>query len=56
MDAWQLSIILVVVLAPLVLMAVWRRPWSDDVLTFRGRPRQRDWRRQLEPPAPTDDH
>ena len=56
MDAWQLSIIVVVVLAPLVLIAVWRRPWGTDRLTFRGRPTERDWRRQLDPPAPADDH
>ena len=29
---------------------------SNDRLTFRGRPTQRDWRRQLDPPAPADDH
>ena len=55
MPAWQVFIIVFVLVLPLLLM-VWRERWTDDRLTFRGRPTQRDWRRQLDPPAPADDH
>lgn len=55
MATWQYFIIFLVLLVPLLLLVSPRR-WEDDRLTFRGRPTQRDWRRQLDPPTPADDH
>ena len=56
MEAWQIFILVFVVVLPVMLLGAKDR-WTDDRLTFRGRPTERDWRRQLDPPAPADhDH
>lgn len=55
MDPWQLFILVFFVVLPLALLGT-RRRWADDRLTFRGRPTERDWNRQVHPPSPDDDH
>ena len=40
-------------LLPIVLMLDF---WGDERLTFRGRPIERDWRRQIHHAPSTDDH
>ena len=55
MEAWQIFILVFTVIVPVALLGA-REPWADDRLTFRGRPTQRDWRRQVTPAAETDDH
>lgn len=55
MEAFQIFIIVFSIILPLVLQGA-REPWQDDRLTFRGRPTQRDWRRQVVPAVPADDH
>lgn len=48
MEAWQIFILVFSTIVPIVLLGA-REKWADDRLTFRGRPTQRDWRRQVEP-------
>jgi hypothetical protein len=50
-EPWQIFILVFVVVLPLMLLTA-RERWDDDRLTFRGRPTQRDWRRQVDPPLP----
>lgn len=45
MASWQLILGGFFVLLPVVLMLDY---WGDERLTFRGRPIQRDWQRQLD--------
>lgn len=52
MAGWQVILLVFLVLLPLVLMLDF---WSDERLTFRGEPIQRDWRRQVQHP-PAEDH
>lgn len=54
MEPWQVFIVVFMVSLPLALLLV-HDGWSNDRLTFRGRPTERDWRRQLAAPAPADD-
>ncbi|MBW3658151.1 MAG: hypothetical protein KY457_05900 [Actinobacteria bacterium] len=51
MEAWQLILGGFFVLLPVVLMLDY---WGDERLTFRGRPIERDWRRQGIPEAAVD--
>jgi hypothetical protein len=51
-EAWQLILGGFFVLLPIVLMIDF---WGDERLTFRGRPIQRDWRRQVDHDARTDE-
>lgn len=55
MEAWQIFIVVFSVIVPFVLLGA-REPWADDKLTFRGRPMQRDWKKQVEPTVEADDH
>ena len=54
MEYWQVFIVVVMVVLPFALLTV-HDGWSNDRLTFRGRPTERDWRRQLAAHAPADD-
>ena len=51
MENWQLILGGFFVLLPIVLMLDY---WGDERLTFRGRPIQRDWRRQVPEHEPVD--
>lgn len=55
MEAWQIFIFVFATIVPVVLLGA-RERWADDRLTFRGRPTQRDWQRQVDPSVPDDDH
>jgi hypothetical protein len=52
-EAWQWILLVFFFLLPLVLMVDF---WGDERVTFRGRPVQRDWRRQITPHVPDEDH
>lgn len=54
-EAWQIFILVFSTIVPIVLLGA-REPWADDRLTFRGRPTQRDWKRQVEPSVEDDGH
>lgn len=53
MELWQIIVGAFFVLLPIVLMLDF---WGDERLTFRGRPIERDWRRQIHHAPSTDDH
>lgn len=53
MEAWQWIFFAFLVLLPMGLMIDF---WGDERVTFRGRPIQRDWVRQVEPPVEDDHH
>jgi hypothetical protein len=53
MEAWQIILLVFLVLLPMVLMIDY---WGDERLTFRGRPLPRPWRRQVTHHDPADDH
>lgn len=52
MEQWQWIGLAFLFLLPMGLMIDF---WGDERVTFRGRPIQRDWIRQVEHPD-TDDH
>lgn len=54
MAEWQVFILVFSVVVPFVLLGA-RGPWRNDRLSFRGRPLERDWDRQVTHP-PGDDH
>lgn len=51
MASWQIVLGIFFILLPLVLMLDY---WGDERLTSRGRPIQRDWRRQVPDTPPAD--
>ena len=53
MESWQIILLVFLILLPMVLMLDF---WGDERLTFRGRPIQRDWRRQIDLPPSDEQH
>jgi hypothetical protein len=54
-EAWQIFIFVFATIVPVVLLGA-RERWADDRLTFRGRPTERDWQRQVDPTIASDEH
>lgn len=52
MAVWQIVLLVFFLVLPVTLML---DRWGDERVTFRGRPVQRDWRRQVEH-AVEEDH
>jgi hypothetical protein len=55
MEPWQVFLLVFMIALPMALAMPLTRS-GDDKLTFRGRPTEREWRRQIEHDPDADQH